>query len=59
MRTPRADFLQPLEGIKDSRIACRLHHTDGNLKFLESFFDFYTKAFIPFCSELNSLSNSV
>ncbi len=47
------------EGTQDSRIAYRLHYTDGNLNLLKSFFDFYPKVSIEFCSELNSLSNSI
>ncbi len=47
------------EDTLDSRIAYPLYHTDGNLNFLKSIFDFYSKLYIQFCSELNSLFNGV
>ena len=47
------------EGTQDSRIAYTLHHTDDNLIFSKSIFDFYPKVYIQFCSELNSLSNGI
>ena len=47
------------EGTQDSKIAYTLHHTDGNLNFLKSIFDFYPKVYIQFCSEFNSLSNGI
>ncbi len=47
------------EGTQGSRMAYTLHYTGGNLNFRKSIFDFYSKVYIEFCSELNSLFNAI